>query len=491
MMDSQKTSSLHLFNHFNEKQKTVKRKVLDSISEGDTYSKFMSYSQNTKKDGIQPVVSYYRNPNKNLNGASKFYHFFKVINNSLAPESYMHVEKGKIELGHKMELDEDNDEKDFSVSLSALISEDLEGIEDEDPSSDLPNKKQELLQKDIIKTYKELLGIKEFFEWQETLLQNSKMKTHNSSLIYSAPTSAGKSLVSEILMLKNALMHKDKLVIVIFPYISLINEKEKKYKKLFEHYGLNSISVHSGKFLKYVKGETNILMCTIEKANSFINKLVRENGIEELFNAISCIVIDEFHLIGCKMKGYFIESIITKILYAKEVTKTEDNIQIIGLSATLPNLDEIAEWMKSELYWTTFRPVMVHEYVKIVTNIVPIQDFVHDKLKECGIRMDKFTKYSFEMWNEPEDKFKILPLILQTVTNSATQDAKIKEQRLRKSGKTGSVLVFCQSKNICEKTWESLFKLTANKHKLNINEDTKKSLQGMNTISLQLLILII
>lgn len=48
-----------------------------------------------------------------------------------------------------------------------------------------------------------------------------------SSFIYSAPTSAGKSLVSEILMLKNALKYPSKLVMIILPYISLINEKEK------------------------------------------------------------------------------------------------------------------------------------------------------------------------------------------------------------------------------------------------------------------------
>lgn len=48
-----------------------------------------------------------------------------------------------------------------------------------------------------------------------------------ASLIYSAPTSAGKSLVSEVIMLKNALAYPKKMVMVMFPFISLINEKEK------------------------------------------------------------------------------------------------------------------------------------------------------------------------------------------------------------------------------------------------------------------------
>jgi DNA polymerase theta len=107
------------------------------------------------------------------------------------------------------------------------------------------------------------------------------------SFIYSAPTSAGKSLVGEVIMLQNALKFPEKVVVVIYPFISLITEKEKKYKPLFDKFKLNSISVHSGKFSKYEPGETNIMLCTIEKANSFLNKMTCEEGVEETSKRIS------------------------------------------------------------------------------------------------------------------------------------------------------------------------------------------------------------
>ena len=82
-------------------------------------------------------------------------------------------------------------------------------------------------------------------------------------------------------------------------------KKKNKYKELFEHYNLNSISVHSGKFSKYEPGVTNIMLCTIEKANGFINKIILEEGLSSLNKRISWVVIDEFHTIGDQHRGYY------------------------------------------------------------------------------------------------------------------------------------------------------------------------------------------
>jgi superfamily II RNA helicase len=209
------------------------------------------------------------------------------------------------------------------------------------------------------------------------------------------------------------------------------------------------------------------MLCTIEKANSFLNKLVSEHGLEKLPNLISAVIIDEFHTIGDRQRGYYIESMITKLLYLKNIENLEP-IQIVGMSATLPNLDEICQWMDATLYMTNFRPVEVNEYIKVGHQIFTTRDFVNQKYDEpvtdIGFDSDwvKQTKH---------DRYKILPLILETVTNKASPDA------LTDSNRTGSVLVFCSSKNECERICYSLC-YACTENNVTINKEQYEKLLG-------------
>lgn len=46
-----------------------------------------------------------------------------------------------------------------------------------------------------------------------------------------------------------------------------------------------------------------------------------------------------------------------------------EGVQIIGMSATLPNLSLLAGWLDAELYQTDYRPVPLQEHLKVGSDI--------------------------------------------------------------------------------------------------------------------------
>lgn len=62
------------------------------------------------------------------------------------------------------------------------------------------------------------------FPWQVECLANRRIIEENRNLIYSAPTSAGKTLVAEFLVLKTVLERQKKALFVL-PFVSVVREK--------------------------------------------------------------------------------------------------------------------------------------------------------------------------------------------------------------------------------------------------------------------------
>lgn len=79
------------------------------------------------------------------------------------------------------------------------------------------------LTKSIVEEYNRK-GIRTMFEWQVECLSNTRVLFNRANLVYSAPTSAGKTLVSELLMIKNVLEFKKKSLFIL-PFISVVREK--------------------------------------------------------------------------------------------------------------------------------------------------------------------------------------------------------------------------------------------------------------------------
>ena len=87
-------------------------------------------------------------------------------------------------------------------------------------------------------------------------------------MIFSAPTSAGKSIVCDLLYLRTLLKNPGKTVIFVLPFVSLIAEKERHLKALCDVMGLKFQAMHSHKRAQFsAEDPPNLILCTVEKAN--------------------------------------------------------------------------------------------------------------------------------------------------------------------------------------------------------------------------------
>uniref|UniRef100_A0A669C8B8 DNA polymerase theta n=1 Tax=Oreochromis niloticus TaxID=8128 RepID=A0A669C8B8_ORENI len=212
-------------------------------------------------------------------------------------------------------------------------------------------------------------GVTRMFEWQAQCLAVGQV-LRGGNLVYSAPTSAGKTLVSELLMLKRVLETKRKALFIL-PFVSVAKEKMHYLQSIFEEAGVRVEGYMGSTSAAGGFTALDVAVCTIEKANSLINRLIEENSM----TLLGMVVVDELHMVGDSGRGYLLELLLTKIRYiAQKQNSTgsvslSEGIQIIGMSATLPNLSLLASWLGAELYQTDYRPVPLQEHLKVGCNI--------------------------------------------------------------------------------------------------------------------------
>lgn len=115
-------------------------------------------------------------------------------------------------------------------------------------------------------------GIARFFDWQVECLEQDGV-LNGANLVYSAPTSAGKTMVSDVLLYKT-LLEKQKKAIIILPFVSITLEKVQSLKSLLRRLGFAIDSFAGNTNPKGGLARVDVAVCTIEKANNMINRSV-------------------------------------------------------------------------------------------------------------------------------------------------------------------------------------------------------------------------
>ncbi|MFA5333861.1 MAG: DEAD/DEAH box helicase [Candidatus Nanoarchaeia archaeon] len=191
-------------------------------------------------------------------------------------------------------------------------------------------------------------GINELRPPQQLAIDKGIMKGNN--VVISSPTGSGKTLAAEIAMVNH--FEKGQKTLYIVPLKSLASEKYKSFKEDYSEHGVKvGMSISDFDSQDYKLKDYDIVISTAEKVDSLIR-----HGAEFIRN-VSCVIIDEIHLIDDYSRGPTLEVLITII------KKLLPKAQIIALSATISNDYEISKWLNAELVKSDYRAVKLYEGV--------------------------------------------------------------------------------------------------------------------------------
>ena len=197
-------------------------------------------------------------------------------------------------------------------------------------------------------------GLVELYPPQEEAIKAGALEGRN--LVLASPTASGKTLVAEFCALKH-ILEKNGKTIYLTPLRALASEKYQEFKKY------TSIRKPNGKRIRigistgdYDSTDPwleryDTIITTNEKADSLLRH--RAKWMDE----ISLVVADEVHLLNDGERGPTLEVVLARLV------QVNPDMQVLALSATINNVEEIAGWLKAGHVTTEWRPIQLNEGV--------------------------------------------------------------------------------------------------------------------------------
>lgn len=237
-----------------------------------------------------------------------------------------------------------------------------------------------------MKPGEKLIEIRELDEFAQTAFQGYKSLNRiqsrifhatydtNENILVCAPTGAGKTNIAMIAILheigkhfKDGYLHKDEFKIV---YVAPMKALASEVTSTFSH-RLSPLNM----CVKELTGDMQLSKKELEETQMIVTTpekwdvITRKSSDMSLSMLVKLLIIDEVHLLNDD-RGPVIEALVARTL--RQVESSQSMIRIVGLSATLPNYKEVAQFLRVNpeaglfFFDSSYRPVpLAQQYIGI------------------------------------------------------------------------------------------------------------------------------
>ncbi len=177
------------------------------------------------------------------------------------------------------------------------------------------------------------------------------MLERSANAVVCAPTASGKTALAELAIIR--VLRAGGTALFLAPLRALTNEKESEWER-FEDMGYSVYVVTGERDLDPRRAErADVLVMTPEKADSATRK--HDSARYSFVTDVDCCVIDEVHLLDSERRGAVLEVTVARL-------RRLCDPRIVALSATMKNVDDVAEWLDAPAECTfefggEYRPV--------------------------------------------------------------------------------------------------------------------------------------
>ncbi|NKE36891.1 DEAD/DEAH box helicase [Natronococcus sp. JC468] len=213
---------------------------------------------------------------------------------------------------------------------------------------------------EVLPEFADAFAFEEFNRMQREALP--ALLESDENVVASAPTASGKTALAELAICRA--LAEDGTALFIAPMRALTNEKEDDWDR-FESLGYSVYVVTGERELNPRRARrADILVMTPEKLDSATRK--HDSRRYDFVTDVDVCVIDEVHLLDADRRGSVLEVTISRL-------RRLCDPRIVALSATMPNVDDVAAWLDAPEdatfeFGSEYRPVELNAGVKTYTH---------------------------------------------------------------------------------------------------------------------------